>query len=119
MKVHELIEYVKRAKPSALEDNDLYGWLNDVECQVYNYINKRIEDMGEVPVYEQGSEKELLINNQYKDVYAWYVKAQIDINADDIEKYTNSMIMFNTYWENWTADFNSQHMVKKVNRIKV
>lgn len=93
--INEIIERVDAVKPSPYGDEAKARWLEELDGKI------AVEVLGtEAPVY--GPERwddPLLVAPPYDNLYELYVSAMIDYHNQEIDRYNNSMALFNTALE--------------------
>lgn len=57
----------------------------------------------------------LLVDDAYADLYVDYIFAQIDYNNQELDRYSNSMFMFNSKYADYKNFYNRTHKIKSTN----
>ncbi len=57
----------------------------------------------------------LLVDEAYADLYVDYIFAQIDYNNQELDRYNNSMFMFNSKYADFKNYYNRTHKIKSTN----
>lgn len=118
MTIAEVLAYVDEVKPNTYDENIKIGWLSEVDGKVFNDViltheREAAEDeelMTEFTAYTEDNEyQELLIPDTYADVYKHYLFAMIDYSNGESDRYTNSMIMYNSRYQEYTYWYNRTH----------
>lgn len=126
MTVNELITMVGELKPNQFEDNVLIGWLNMVEGKLMNEVFYMREEDERITAlnYSKYDEKtnmdtELLAPDPYTDLYKYYLFSMIDFTNEEMDRYTNSMLMFNNSWQEFVNYWYRTHRTVLTERFKV
>lgn len=129
MKIEEALALVDNLKPNQYDDQVKIKWLSDLDGKVFKEVIKthelpfvEVEKISEItgesytvleqiePVYAGYTEydmgKELLVNEPYSDIYTYYIFAMIDFHNQEMDRYTNSMLMFNAKYDEFAAYYN-------------
>lgn len=109
--VGEVIATVDSMKPNSFEEEQKKKWIEQVEITILEELVKaceRKEESGEADYTD--NETVLVIPVPYDDVYRYYVEAQIDYGNGEIDKYNNSMGMFNQAYETMSGWYIRNHM---------
>ena len=111
MKVGQVISDVDELKPNQYSDNTKIQWINDIEKKVYREIIANREGYsGEEPEYSiEDYEKIMLVPDGYAVLYSYYLMAMIDYHNAEINRYNNSMIMFNQAYSDFAGYYYSSH----------
>lgn len=101
VKLQEVLSKVDNIKPNGYSDEQKTAWVNKVEGMIQVEVMELVED--DVIIYDWSidAETELLAKHPYSDVYEYYTLAMIDFMNGDIPGYQNSMLMFNTAFEDY------------------
>lgn len=104
MKIKEVIEIVDRVKPNAFESADKIRWLNEVEGAVQTEVLMLAP--AEIVVYgAEDTERELLVDPPFDKIYEAYLKARIDFENGEYDRYRNTCAMYNSFMEDFTRWF--------------
>lgn len=100
MKIREVIEAVDTYRPGNNFDNDFkLSLIKHLEARLYNEYFADLNLYPSLPLYTtyaNDCEKELLIEQPYSQLYVLYIISEIDFLLDDIERYNNEYMRFNT-----------------------
>lgn len=118
MTIAELIESVDLIKPNQIDMKTKTDWMITIEGQLWEEIILTHED---VPEEKFDTDKatggsELMARPPYSDLYRFYLEAQIDMANGEVNRYNNSMAMFNAAWTAYRNYYNRRHM--PVSRVK-
>lgn len=89
----ELIDRVREFKPCILENTALLSFLSTIEAKIRLIINNETEF--ESLKYENIDTDELLLTEEFAEVYIYYVASQIDLFSSDIPSYNNFTMLHN------------------------
>lgn len=126
MTLNEIITMVGELKPNQFEDNVLIGWLNAVEGKLITEVFSMREEDERIAAlnYKKYDEKtdmdtELLVQDPYTDLYKYYLFSMIDFTNEEMDRYTNSMLMFNNSWQEFVNYWYRTHGTVLTERFKV
>ena len=113
--IAEVLAEVDEIKPNTYDDNMKIKWLAELDQKIFNDViathvitdDISLEDIAEYS--EANMNKELFVPFPYSDLYRNYVFAMIDYSNGETDRYQNSMIMFNTSYQSYTAWYNRTH----------
>lgn len=116
MTIKKIIELVDRQKPNQYDDADKIHWLSQMDYMVYREV---------IATHEGGAESfdgytasdadtEVLGGDEFADMYVKWLYAMIDFANQEIDRYSNSMIMFNSLYADFGNAYNRTHMPKQV-----
>lgn len=143
MTLSELIAKVSQVRPSEYDKDDLTQWVNEVEFLAWDTVighaeHPRIpvgdpvtvragednykpdDDRPPKPpkyrpyVYEVDAERQLLIPDQFNEVYTTYLFSKIDFNNAEIERYSMEQQMFEAEWQTYAAWYRRTHTPKRL-----
>ena len=121
MTINEIIELVDAQRPNAYDDKVKIHWLDQLDRMVWREICINYEEIDTTQGFDGYSEDQdggtdLLIPDDYKMVYVYWLQAMIDFANQEMSRYTNSMIMFNTAYSDF-ANFCNRTYTYKGKRI--
>lgn len=96
MKLKEASDFVQRVKPHAFSHDDVVQWINEVEGYVQSEVF--LWDVAHNCVryeWDRNEDTELLVKPPHDKLYLSYLKAKIDFNNGEYDRYANSMAMYN------------------------
>ena len=116
MTIIEAINFIDSLKPNNYSQDDKVAWLSKID----GIIKEKIIDThegGEDVVFDGYDSNtniatELIVPAPYDDLYIKWLEAQIDYANNDYNKYNNSMIMYNSSYEEYEKNYNRTHMPK-------
>lgn len=114
MKILEAITKIDTLKPNSYTQTEKIKWLSTLDGVIKTEIIDTHEG-GESIVFNgyddnTSLDSELIAPSPYCDVYLRYLEAQIDYANGEINKYENSMTMFNSAYSNFERFYNRTHM---------
>ena len=113
MTIAEIIDLVDEQKPNGYSQETKITWLDQLDRMAWREIVSTHEGGPEsFTGYDAGTDAdtELLIPDDYKQVYVYWMYAMIDFANQEMSRYTNSMIMFNTAYGEYGSAWNRTHM---------
>lgn len=116
MKILEAITQLDVLKPNSYSQAEKIGWLSTLDGTVKTEIIDTHEGAEGVIFngYDENTklDTELLASKPYDVLYIHYLEAQIDYANGELNKYENSMTMFNSAYSNYERFYNRTHMPK-------
>lgn len=112
MTLLELLNKVNTEKPNSFSNGYLMNLVNEVEAQVYDYLetpdSMRIYHvLSEIETVEDpedtGLDGELLIPDPYSTAYESYIRARLDYANEEFDLYANDTEQFNSDMDSWKA----------------
>lgn len=113
MTINKVIDLVDEQKPNAYGEASKKLWLDQIDRMAFREVIATHEGGAEsFDGYDEDTDgdTELLIPDDYKMVYIYWLYAMIDFANQEMSRYTNSMIMFNTAYGDYQAAWNRTHM---------
>lgn len=115
MKIYKAIEQIKNTKPSQYTDEQLVGWLSELDGQVWADLLKRYGAPAPVLPYRQEMlGREMLIPFPYDGIYLVYLAAQIDYHNAEFERYNNGMMLYNAQLQAFYNAYTREHVAEPV-----
>ncbi len=106
MKPIEIFKTVNDIKPSILENSALLSFLNTVESKLRKKVHN---EKTYTPIkYDEIEIAELLLDEEHKEIYLYYLASQVDYFTNDIDSYNNSITLFNSALEDYTKEVASR-----------
>lgn len=114
MTITEAITQVDTLKPNAYSTTDKISWLSRLDGMVKRLIIDTHEG-GEDVIFsgydsDTDMETELLVAAPFDDIYLRWLEAQIDYSNAELNKYNNSILMFNSAFDVFSNYYNRNHM---------
>lgn len=102
MTIKELIKYCDETRPNQYSNEHKIRWLNEVEAKVVDEIVNKIESleymMFEPYTYEANIDTELILPDQFDDVYIAYIYSKVDFTNAEFERYQTDSALFEAAW---------------------
>lgn len=116
MKIGEAISTIDSLKFNNYTPVDKIGWLSRVDWMVKRIIVDAHEGADNVSFigYDENTtlDTELLVPAPFDELYISYLEAQIDYSNGEYAKYNNSIMMFNSGFEAYSAYYTRNNMPK-------
>lgn len=115
MTIDKIIELVDRQKPNQYDYADKIHWLSQMDYMVYREVVATHEGGAESfdGYTESDAYTEVLGGDEFADMYVKWLYAMIDFANQEIDRYSNSMIMFNSLYADFCNAYNRTHMPKQ------
>lgn len=111
MTINKVIEHVDTVKPNAYEEEAKFAWLNELDGMVSRLVMQ--QDEAVVYSYPADMDRELLVPAPFDGIYALYVMAMIDFHNQELGEYNNTMLMFNSRFDEYKKAYIREHMPKQ------
>lgn len=122
MTIQDAITETDNLKPNLYDTGSKLRWLNDIEGKLYNDIfSVRMDSpVKDCPKYNLSSDfnTDLLVPDTYAQIYIYYLIAMIDYYNAELDRYNNSMVMFNMAWDEFAKYWYSTHRQISRGRLK-
>ena len=115
MTINGAIDFLDGQKPNAYPEENKRAWLDKLDRMVFREILETHEGGPEdFAGYDAQTDGEtvLLIPDEFRDVYLYWLCAMVDFANQETQRYTNSMIMFNSAYADFGNWWNRTHMPK-------
>lgn len=99
MKVADAVQRADALRPNPFSEQEKFQWLSELDGKIAREILKK-EDFSPY-TYPGGGDAELLADTPYTDIYLFYLCAMIDFFSRDYGEYNNSMLLFNSIFEQY------------------
>lgn len=89
------------------------GWLSDLDKRIFAEIIQTHDRAAveEFDGYDNATpDTELLVHDAYSQLYVWYLVGKIQIANGDIDRYSNTQILFDAAYKAYEAWYNRTHM---------
>lgn len=117
MKLKDMIMQADDLKPNQYNENIKTMWLTEVENIIIDEVLNRRSEVDNIDpveyVYSNDGDVELLVPNQFSDVYLNYLFAKIDYSNSELERYNNSTMMYNSSLEAYAGYMRRYHVPKQ------
>lgn len=112
MKIIDAITTIDAIKPNSYSVAMKVRWLSlldgKVKKEMIDTHEGEIKDFYEYT--ESDTQKELLIEHPYDDIYIRWLEMQIDYASGEYTRYNNSKMMFTTAYNTYANYYNRTHM---------
>lgn len=110
MTVSDVIEFVDTVKPNAFPPAVKIRWISQLEgriaSEVFLMAPEEMEQFNYAALDVAEAEKQiLLVNFPYDDIYPAWLKAMVDYENGEYNKYQNTMQQFNERFNSFVAWF--------------
>lgn len=116
MKIFEAINRLNSIKHNTYTEEEKVAWLSQLDGFVKHEIIDTHMGGGEVAFSGYDSrtdmETELLVPAPYDSVYVRWLEAQVDYANGEFDKYSASILLYNTDFEAYASYYNRTHMPK-------
>ena len=120
MTIRDIIESVK--KNTEIDDKTKIRWLSELDFKIYEDIVLRHEGAEQYMTkngdgtfsprslpYESDA-CELIAPERFRKMYEAYLRLETDFQLDELERYSNDVIIFNEQYAAFSAWYNETHM---------
>lgn len=113
MKLIEAINRIDALKPNSYSQPEKIGWISTLDGDIKKHIID-IHKGSESVIFEGYDEQtpldtELLVPAPFDIIYLYWLQAQVDYWNQEINKYNNSMAMYNTAYSEYERYYNRSH----------
>ena len=99
MTVADAIQRADSLRPNPFSKQEKFQWLSELDGKIAREVLKK-EDFSPYAYSDDGGRK-LLADAPYTDIYLFYLCAMIDFFSRDYGEYNNSMLLFNSLFEQY------------------
>lgn len=116
MNIRDALDQVDALKPNQFDERQKIYWLSQVDQRIYNDVVLRHEMDESMPATFGGyppdvdQDTQLLAGAPFDALYRWWLEAMIDLGNGELGKYQNSMLLFNSAWNDFAKDYRRKHM---------
>lgn len=122
MKVNEMIARVDEIRPNAFSETIKLEWMQELLAKVKEEVWDTHEDIQTEDLYVKYSrtEDEINMNSEinvpasHMDFVEYWLMGKIDLANTDYERYSNSLVLFNSAYLNYRQWYNRNYMPKEV-----
>ena len=119
MTLMEAIHEIDAAKPNTCPVEEKRRWISQLDWKVYGEIMESHE--GTLPSFsgyeqDQPADPVLLIPDSHREVYRYWLEAQIDYANGELTRYNNAITNYNTAYRAFRNHYNRRHRPKGVKR---
>ena len=104
MTKEDVLSEVEATRPNIIASESKKRWLNTLENEILAHMTR----YGEVTLEAEGDL--LLLGEDYKDMYVYYVVSMIDLANQDVAMYNNSASFFNEKFLAWQKKWRREHL---------
>ena len=123
MTISEAITQLQAVKENQYDDETLVRWISDLEGTLYADIVKNHEGSEDIPhgrySVDTDMDTVLMVPEPYSDIYIKYLMAQVDYHNAEMQRYTNSMIMYNVALDAFAGWYNRNNMPLQPNYLRI
>lgn len=114
MTIRNILDIIYQTKDVGIDELQLIKWLSVIDKRIKKEVIDICEEYENYKDFngynsETSTSTELLVGEEYVNVYLYWLYAQIDIATDEIERYTNDMMMFNTEYSEFKKEYMRTH----------
>ena len=110
----EAITYFDEQCANQYSREEKIRWISELDEQIYENIISTRENpaVTEFDGYDDDTSGDtvLLVPSLYKEMYRYWLEKSVVYNNREIGAYNNAMAMYQTYYENYFAWYNRNHM---------
>lgn len=118
MRIAEAVAQLDGLKPNIFNEAIKRQWLSEVDSFIVKLQSEYVLSVAEQAVVDDwdvydldtDGNTELLVGVPYTDVYFTYMSAKVDFLQSDIQRYNNSMVLYQKTYDMYAADFNRTHV---------
>lgn len=105
--IKEIIERVDENKPNAFSTQTKMAWLSQLDGKIAtDVLLMNIVEIRQLEYkYPECLNHQPLVTYPHEEIYDLWLKAMIDYEDGEYDKYANSMAMFNEVYDNFAAWF--------------
>lgn len=123
MTISEAITQLQAVKENQYDDETLVRWISDLEGILYEDVVKNHEGGADIPhgrySVDTDMDTVLMVPEPYSDIYIKYLMAQVDYHNAEMQRYTNSMIMYNVALDAFAGWYNRNNMPLQPNYVRI
>lgn len=118
--VNEIIERVSRLKPvSGVEERDMARWLMQLDGRIYAETTSKDDPQKTPPAkWPEDGDKELLVPEEYSEVYVYWLIAQMEVFMREYGNYNNTITLYNNAMDNYMAYYRRTHIPQSTGGFK-
>lgn len=107
----EIIERVDEARPNSFSENLKLKWLQELNGKIAaDVFLLGIEEIRAMEgKYPEGMKHEPLVSFPHEDIYELWLRAKIDFANDEMDRYQNTMALYNEAYTNFVSWFVSNY----------
>ena len=129
MTIRHIIEAAARLRDSPLSEQAKIDCLSELDCKIYEDIILRHEGAAAyMPCGADGQPahrvfpytadtQELIAPSRFQKMYVYYLCMEMDLALDEIDRYTNDLILFQKFYNEFAAHYNEKRMPRHEGKI--
>lgn len=122
MKICEAIAQIDSLKPNTYSVKQKIYWLSQLESMVKRLVIDTHEGGEKIPfdgfTEDTDTETVLFMPAPFDMAYVYWLEAQIHYANEDIDMYNSAILMFNTTFSEYKADYKRNHVSKGTGRFR-
>ncbi len=119
MQLGELIANVDEIKPNQYSKEIKVAWLNEVEAKIVEQIISRYKEIEFTKYdYDLDVEKELIVPDEFCDVYMNYICSKIAFYNAEYPRYNNFASLYNQSFEDVAKYYRRKHKPLQRHNLK-
>ena len=123
MTISEAITQLQAVKENQYDDETLVRWISDLEGILYEDVVKNHEGSEDIQhgrySVDTDMDTTLMVPEPYSDIYIKYLMAQVDYHNAEMQRYTNSMIMYNVALDAFASWYNRNNMPLQPSYLRI
>lgn len=123
MTISEAITQLQAVKENQYDDETLVRWISDLEGILYEDVVKNHEGSEDIQhgrySVDTDMDTVLMVPEPYSDIYIKYLMAQVDYHNAEMQRYTNSMIMYNVALDAFAGWYNRNNTPLQPNYLRI
>ena len=120
MTVTEAITQIDSLKPNTYDLQQKVYWLSKVDSMVKRLVIDAHEGGEQIPFdgYEWADSTVMFMPSPFDMAYIYWLEAQIHYANEDIDMYNSAIMMFNSTFSEYKADYKRNHVSKGTGRFR-
>lgn len=109
MTIREILEQVDNDRPNTIDNETKIKWLSQFDKKLYNEVYSLYKNDISKPDNYTDDTCELLIEDEYSDIYVKYISSKIDIALAEYNRYAVDQTEFNSLYQDYLNYYNRTH----------
>lgn len=113
MTIQDALTQLEELKPNQFGEELKIKWLSDIEGKIYDEIISKRNGYENIDSYtydiNSDYDTDLNVPDRYAMIYIYYLMAMIDFANGETERYSNSMQMFNSSYQEFVNYWYKTH----------
>lgn len=122
MTISEAIARIDSLKPNTYSVKQKICWLSDLEAMVKQLVIDTQEGGDRLPFDgfhdNTDTQTQLFLYAPFDMAYIYWLEAQIHYANEDIDMYNSAILMFNSSFSEYKADYKRNHVSKGTGRFR-